>query len=111
MKGFPDSVKNSELTSAQTPSLNEFRAVRHLTSSRVPEPRVTEKCPVTKEELHQFYKILSKVPTSHVQFLYRQRWEACRLNPGGLPHLTDIQYLEATLRLLEARSRERIEMR
>jgi len=106
LKGFPNAVRNSELASAQTPSLNDFRAMRHLTGSRFPELKIAEKCPMTKEELHQFSETLSKVPTSHVQFLYRQRWEACRLSSEGLPHPTDIQYLEATLRVLDARRSE-----
>jgi hypothetical protein len=70
-KGFPNSMRNSELASAQTPSLNDFRAMGPFTSSRVSELKIAEKCPVTKEELHQFSEALSKVPTSHVQFLYR----------------------------------------
>jgi hypothetical protein len=98
-KAFP--VKHSELTSDKTPTLKEFREKRHLSSKRIPEPEITENRSVTKEELNRFFEVLSGLPLSRVRFLYRQRWEACRLNPGGLPQPTDIQYLETTLRVLD----------
>lgn len=61
---------------------------------------------VTKEELDRFFEELSRLTPSRLRFLYRQRWEACRLNPGCLPQVTDIQYLETTLRVLDACRRE-----
>lgn len=36
-----------------------------------------------------------------VRFLYRQRWEKCRLATDGLPSKVDVQYLETTLRVLK----------
>ena len=60
----------------------------------------------TNEVLDQFQEMLSGLTPSRARFLYRQRWEACRLNPGCLPQVTDIQYLETTLRVLDACRRE-----
>ncbi len=76
--------------------------MRHLASTRTPEPEVIEKRSVTKEELDRLFEVLSGLTPSRVRFLYRQRWETCRLNPGSLPRVTDIQYLETTLRVLDA---------
>ena len=88
-KGFPDSAIRSELTSDL------------LAGPRKPEPEVIEKRSMTKEELDRFRAELSGLTLDRVQFLYRQRWEACRLNTGSLPRATDIQYLETTLRVLD----------
>jgi hypothetical protein len=107
-KAFP--VKHSELTSNQTPTLEQFRAMRHLGSTRIPEPEAAEKRSVTKEELDRFFEELSGLTPSRVRFLYRQRWEACRLNPGSLPQVTDIQYLETALRVLDAWRRAGIDV-
>ena len=103
-------VKHSELTSDQTPTLKEFREKRHLSSTRVPEPEIIENCPVTKEELDRFFEVLSGLTPSRVRFLYRQRWETCRLNSGGLPQVTDVQYLETALRVLDAWRRAGIDV-
>jgi hypothetical protein len=84
--------------------------MRHLGSTRIPEPEATEKRSVTKEELHRFFEELSGLTPSRVRFLYRQRWEACRLNPGRLPQVTDIQYLETALRVLDACRRAGIDV-
>ena len=86
-KGFPDSARRSELTPNQTP--------------RVPEPEVIERVAVTKEELERFCAELSGLTPDRVRFLYRQRWDVCRLNRDIRPRVTDIQYLEATLRVLD----------
>jgi len=99
-KTFP--VKHSELTSGQTPNLEEFRASRHLAGARVSEPEAIEKRSVTKEELDRFYEELSGLDPSRVRFLYRQRWEGCRLRSDSLPEMNDVQYLETTLRVLDA---------
>jgi hypothetical protein len=85
-KGFPHSARGSELTPNRRP--------------RVP-PEVVEKASVTKEELDRLRAELSGLTPDRVRFLYRQRWEACRLNPGSRPRVTDIQYLETTLRVLD----------
>jgi hypothetical protein len=107
LKGFSDSVNHSELASEQTPPVEQFRAKRHVAGGRVPEPAVDEKLSATREDLDRFFEVLSGLTPSRVRFLYRQRWEACRLNPGNLPRLTDIQYLETTFRVLEARAHTR----
>jgi hypothetical protein len=109
-KGFSNSVKYSELMSDQTPTLKEFRDIRHLACTCIPEPEVTEKRSVPQEELDRFFKELSGLTPSRVRFLYRQRWETCRLNPGSLPRVTDIQYLETTLRVLNAWRRDGIDV-
>jgi hypothetical protein len=38
---------------------------------------------------------------SRVRFLYKQRWETCRMVPGRIPRISDMQYLEATVRVLD----------
>lgn len=43
LKGFPDSLKHSGLTSDLTPSLEQFRETRHLSSTRMPEPEFAVK--------------------------------------------------------------------
>ncbi len=100
-KGFP-APKLSELTSGPTPTLEEFRSQRHLAGTRVLEPEAIEVNSVTIQELERFFEELSRLTPSRVRFLYRQRWETCRLNRGSLPRVTDIQYLETTLRVLDA---------
>jgi hypothetical protein len=109
-KGFPASARRSGLTGERTPSLAEFREYRHIAGKRQPEPEAPEEREVSKEELQQLYDILSTVPPSRVRFLYRQRWEACRLCPGSIPRLGDAQYLETTLRLLHDWKRRKIDV-
>jgi hypothetical protein len=110
LKGFPKSARASALTSNLIPSLEQFRAMRHLASTRIPEPELVEKDPLTKEQLDPFSDELSELPSGRVRFLYRQRWEACRLSPGTLPSVSDIQYLEVTLRVLEAQRRDGLDV-
>jgi len=85
-KGFPDSARRSQLTVDQAP--------------RVPQPEVIEKVAVTEAELDRFRAELSGLTPDRLRFLYRQRWDACRLNSDSLPRATDLQYLQATLRVL-----------
>lgn len=101
-KGFPKSARPSALTGTATPTLDEFRMFRHIASTRVPEPKIAEESQASDEELKRFRDVLSTLPVSRVRFLYRQRWEACRLNPGGIPRFADVQFLEHTLRILGA---------
>ena len=95
-------VRRSELTSASAPKLFEFRAHRHLFSARSQElePAV-ERC-VTKEELDRFTLVLASLTPERVRWLYKERWEIVRLYPGEVPLVSDAQYLEATLRVLDA---------
>ena len=101
-RGFPGSIRHSELTGDKTPTPEEFRSVRHLTGRPIPVPQIAQETLVTKEALDQFREMLSGLTPSRVRFLYRQRWETCRLSPGSLPRVTDIQYLETTVRVLYA---------
>lgn len=110
LKGFPGSVKQSELASGQTPTLEQFRAVRHLGSTRIPESEAIEERPATKEELNRFSELLAGLTPSRVRFLYRQRWETSRLNPGSIPRVADIQYLEASLRVLDGWRRQGVDV-
>lgn len=104
------SAQRSALNGEHTPTLTEFRKHRHIASNRPPEPVAPEDHEVSKEELRQLYEVLSTVPLSRVRFLYRQRWEACRLCPGTIPRLGDAQYLETTLRLLHDWRQQKIDM-
>jgi hypothetical protein len=110
LKGFPASARRSGLMGERTPTLAEFRKYRHIASKRPPEPLASEEREVSRKELQQFYDVLSTVPPSRVRFLYRQRWEACRLCPGTIPRLGDAQYLETTLRLLHDWKRQKIDV-
>jgi hypothetical protein len=101
-KGFPECARPSDLTGITTPTLDEFRKFRHIASTRVPEPEIAEESQASSEELDRFREVLSTLPVSRVRFLYRQRWEACRLNPGSIPRFADVQFLEQTLRILDA---------
>lgn len=100
-KGFPGSPRPSDLTGASTPTLDEFRKFRHIAATRVPEPKIAHETHASNEELERFREVLSTLPASRVRFLYRQRWEACRLKPGGIPRFADAQFLERTLRILD----------
>jgi hypothetical protein len=93
LKGFPASSRHSDLMGDETPTLEEFRRVRHLTGGGMPAPGVADETPVTKEVLDRFYDVLSGLTPSRVRFLYRQRWENCRMNPGTIPRVTDMQHL------------------
>jgi hypothetical protein len=86
-KGFPNSAKRSGLMPIQKP--------------RAPKPEVVERVAVTKGELDRFREELSGLSSNRVRFLYRQRWDVCRLNTDSLPRAADIQYLETTLRVLD----------
>lgn len=109
LKGFPAAVR-SGLTGAHTPTLEEFRKYRHIASARPPEPEAPEERDLAKDELQQLYDLLSTLAPARVRFLYRQRWEACRLCPGTIPRLGDAQYLETTLRLLRDWKRQKIDV-
>jgi len=102
--------KLSELTSGLTPKLEEFRGKRHLVGVRAPEAEVVKFDAVTNQELDRFFEELSGLNPSRVRFLYRQRWETCRLNSGSLPRVGDIQYLETTLRVLDDWRRKGIDV-
>lgn len=106
-RGLP-APKPSELTSGLTPTLEEFRGKRHFVRALAPE--VLKSDSVTKQELDSFFEELSGITPSRVRFLYRQRWETCRLNSGSLPRVGDIQYLEATLRVLNEWRRKGIDV-
>ena len=109
-RAFPPSVKDSELTGATTPTLVEFRKVRHVASNRVPEPETIQQTVALSEELERFEEVLSTLTPSRIRFLYRQRWEICRLDPGGIPRLADAQFLERTLRVLDTWNRQGIDV-
>jgi hypothetical protein len=59
---------------------------------------------------HSLYEVLSGLTPSRVRWLYRQRWETCRLNPGQLPLVSDLQYLQTTLKVLDDWRRQGIDV-
>jgi hypothetical protein len=107
-KGFP--VRHSELTGPTTPTLAEFRELRHVAGNRTTEPDAVPETDASNEELERLQEVLSTLTPSRVRFLYRQRWEICRLHPGGIPRLADVQFLERTLRVLDTWSRQKIDV-
>jgi hypothetical protein len=87
---------NSSLRNDRTPTLKEYRDYH-----RVKKPRPQPETPVTEQELTRFYDELMTLSPERVRFLYKQRWDICRLETDGLPSKADIQYLETTLRVLK----------
>lgn len=100
-KGFPILARRSELMSPNAPTLAELLEHRKLFSERPKEPVTVEETEATKLELDQFTEKISALPPERVRWLYKQRWEILRLCPGDIPRLSDAQYLEAMLRILD----------
>jgi hypothetical protein len=100
-KAFSFPAKRSELTGPNTPSLAEFREHRQLFSTRTQEPVFLEKTEAAEHDLDQFAREISTLPVERIRWLYKQRWEVLRLCPGDIPRLSDAQFLEAMLRILD----------
>ncbi|MGH9588670.1 MAG: hypothetical protein ACRD3F_17130 [Acidobacteriaceae bacterium] len=106
-KGFPAATQKSELTATSTPTLAKFRQHRHLFSKRPEEVGVAQESEATEREVQQFAEAISALPDERVRWLYKKRWDVMRLNPGEIPLLSDAQYLETTLRILDARKKRK----
>ncbi len=104
------SIRHSELTGATAPTLAEFRELRHIATHRTTDSDAVPAKGPSNEELEQLEEVLSTLTPSRVRFLYRQRWEMCRLNPGDIPRLADVQFLERTLRVLDTWNRQKIDV-
>ena len=102
LKGFPASAQMSDLKTQQTPTLAEFRQHRHLFSKRPPELEPPHDGAVTIDELADFSEVIRSLTPERVRWLYKKRWDILRLNPGETPSVSDAQYLDATLRVLDA---------
>lgn len=96
LKKFPALLRNSDLAGTHTPTLEEFRAQRGII-----RPPDDVDAPATAYEIQQFYDTLATLTPGRVRFLYKQRWETCRMVPGRTPRLADLQYLETTVRVLD----------
>ena len=86
----------SELQSDKTPTLKEYRAYNNVLKPKPQPERLA-----TARELEQHYQELMALAPDRVRFLYRQRWETCRLQLEGLPNTQEIQYLGICLRVLK----------
>jgi hypothetical protein len=84
--------------------------VWRLAGGGPPEPATADEFPATGEDRDRLYEVLSGLTPSRVRWLYRQRWDSCRLNPGQLPLVTDLQYLETTLKVLDDWRRQGIDV-
>ena len=71
---------------------------------------MVEETEATKFELERFTEEISAVTPERVRWLCKQRWEILRLNPGEIPRLSDAQYLEATLRILDIWKKQDIDV-
>jgi len=91
-------LRHSDLTGPMTPTLAEFRNLRR---NQTVAPEIPPEA-ASMEELDRLQEELSKLEPSRVRFLYRQRWESCRLGPEGIPSLAEVQRLERTLRAFRA---------
>lgn len=109
-KGFPASSTPSALRGNHTPTLEEFRRARRLTGGGTHDPATADEVPATGADLDRLYQVLSGLTPSRVRWLYRQRWETCRLNPGQLPLVSDLQYLQTTLKVLDDWRRQGIDV-
>jgi hypothetical protein len=94
-KGFR-TPRDSELRDCKTPTLEEYRKVIGIKKPR-PEPEAV----ATEHELQHFYEELCNLTQERVEWLYRQRWDKCYLEPGSLPSTLDTQYLGTTLKVLK----------
>src|SRR5260370_8280196 len=97
--------KDSELRNDKTATLEEYREHAGIKKREPEEERLA-----SQQELERFHEELSTLTPSRVRFLYRQRWEKCRLHPSGLPNTLDVPYLQATLRLLKTCNRQAIDV-
>ncbi len=107
LKGFPAAARQSELTGVSTPTLAEFRQHRHLFSKRPEEVGLAQDSEVPERELQRFAEVISTLPDERVRWLYKKRWDVMRLNAGEIPLVSDAQYLETTLRVLDARKKRK----
>jgi transposase IS116/IS110/IS902 family protein len=103
-------IRSITRSSAVVATLEEFRRARRLTGGGTHEPATADEVPATGADLDRLYEVLSGLTPSHVRWLYRQRWETCRLNPGQLPLVSDLQYLQTTLKVLDDWRRQGIEV-
>lgn len=87
---------NSVLKNDRMASLKEYRDYHNI-KRPTPEPEML----VAAQELEHYYNELITLPRDRVRFLYKQRWEKCRLETDGLPSKVDVQYLETTLRAMK----------
>jgi hypothetical protein len=69
---------------------------------------VTEETDATKDEIERFTEEISRLPVERVRWLYKKRWDVLRLYPGEIPRLSDAQYLESTLRILDTWKKQKI---
>lgn len=107
LKGFPEKARPSQLSGGNTPTLAEFRQHRHLFSQRPAEISIAQESEISERELRRFAEVISTLPDERIRWLYKKRWDVLRLNPGEIPLLSDVQYLETTLRVLEARKKRK----
>jgi hypothetical protein len=110
LKGFPAAARKSALTGGDTPTLAEFREHRHLFSPRPEELEVTEETDASKDEIERFTEEIARLPVERVRWLYKKRWDVLRLYPGDIPRLSDAQYLESTLRILDTWKKRKINL-
>jgi hypothetical protein len=87
---------NSALRNEKKPTLKEYRDYHNIKRA-TPEPERL----IAEQGLEQYYNELIALPPDRVRFLYRQRWEKCRLEADGLPSKVDVQYLKTTLCVLK----------
>lgn len=100
-KGFPILPRRSELAKEDAPTLTEYQKYKYLFSGRQKEPATIEETEATSRDLDHFAEEISVLEPERVRWLYKQRWEILRLCPGDIPRLSDAQYLEAILRILD----------
>jgi hypothetical protein len=93
---LPTAPRNSELRGDNTPTLKEYRDYHKIQTAKPQPERLA-----TTRELEHFYNELMALAPDRVHFLYRQRWQTCRLETEGLPSGLDVQYLGTTLRALK----------
>jgi hypothetical protein len=109
LKGFPAAARRSEMAGDNTPTLAEFRERRHLFTTRPRESGAAKAAEATPRELERFTQEISTLAVERVRWLYKKRWDVLRLPPDDIPLVSDAQYLEATLRILDTWKKQKFD--
>lgn len=109
-RGLPTSARKSQLTNPNSPTRAELHGYRTLFSDRPTEPTTFDEIEVTTRELDQFREEILALTPERVRWQYKQRWEVLRLYPGSIPKLSDAQFLETILRVLNTWKKRNVYM-
>jgi hypothetical protein len=84
----------------------QLRATDYVASDRTTEQSAVSEADASNE-LEGLQQVLSTLAPLSRAFLVSRNLEACRLHPGAIPRLADVQFLETTLRVLDTWKRQK----